>query len=65
MSQVYVAMWLVFTFWWQRAASGCEERPLTFRRAFMLSLETMTTIGYGVADPPLGMRDIALCRAVG
>ncbi|CAK9089411.1 unnamed protein product [Durusdinium trenchii] len=56
---VYVAMWLVFTFWWQRAASGCEERPLTFRRAFMLSLETMTTIGYGVADPMFdGCREV-------
>eukprot|EP00438_Fugacium_kawagutii_P022827 Skav230302 [mRNA] locus=scaffold430:30461:31306:+ [translate_table: standard] len=48
---VYLLGWLLFTLWWQHAADGCETRHLTFRRAFMLSLETMTTIGYGVSDP--------------
>ncbi|CAE7039395.1 KCNJ9 [Symbiodinium natans] len=48
---IYFLGWVVFTFWWQIAAEGCEAKELTFRRAFLLSLETMTTIGYGVADP--------------
>lgn len=47
---VYCIVWLFFTLWWQQAASGCEG-ALDFRRAFLLSLETMTTIGYGVSDP--------------
>ncbi|CAJ1389177.1 unnamed protein product [Effrenium voratum] len=47
----YLFGWVVFAFWWQLAADGCEPKKLTFRRSFMLSLETMTTIGYGVADP--------------
>ena len=37
---VYVLTWLLFTLWWQYAANDCENRQLTFRRAFMLSLET-------------------------
>ncbi|CAL1149327.1 unnamed protein product [Cladocopium goreaui] len=48
---VYILTWLLFTFWWQHAANDCESRELNFRRAFLLSLETMTTIGYGVSDP--------------
>eukprot|EP00439_Symbiodinium_sp_Y106_P086857 s122_g36.t1 len=47
----YFLGWVIFTFWWQVAAEGCEPKDLTFRRAFLLSLETMTTIGYGVSDP--------------
>lgn len=43
--EVYIALWLIFTPWWQHAANDCEQRELNFRRAFLLSLETMTTIG--------------------
>ena len=54
----YFLGWVIFTFWWQVAAEGCEPKDLTFRRAFLLSLETMTTIGYGVSDPLAALQTV-------
>ncbi|EDQ92304.1 uncharacterized protein MONBRDRAFT_30728 [Monosiga brevicollis MX1] len=48
---LYVVVCVVYAglFHWSSSACGLELK--TFRQAFMLSLESLTTIGYGVPDP--------------
>mmetsp|Transcript_61972 Transcript_61972/g.191919 ORF Transcript_61972/g.191919 Transcript_61972/m.191919 type:complete len:407 (-) Transcript_61972:5-1225(-) len=52
---IYIVFWILFAVWWWLAAGGdtCDAELMTFRRAYLLSLETMMTIGYGVPDPGL------------
>lgn len=49
---VYVSQWLSFAgFWLAVAKNGdCGLTLTTYRQAFYLALETLTTIGYGVDD---------------
>jgi len=53
---IYIVFWILFAVWWWLAAGGdtCDAELMTFRRAYLLSLETMMTIGYGVPDPYFG-----------
>lgn len=48
----YVSFWLIFAIaWWIVAHNAdCGVTLTSYRQAFYLSLETMTTIGYGVDD---------------
>jgi len=47
----YVAVWMLFGLaWYAVSKEDCGLSLTTYRQAFYLSLETMTTIGYGVDD---------------
>eukprot|EP00933_Yihiella_yeosuensis_P026619 TRINITY_DN20679_c0_g1_i1.p1 TRINITY_DN20679_c0_g1~~TRINITY_DN20679_c0_g1_i1.p1 ORF type:complete len:372 (+),score=36.03 TRINITY_DN20679_c0_g1_i1:131-1246(+) len=48
---VYICFWLAFAGLWLSIAKYCDEDLVDFRRAYLLSMETMMTIGYGVPDP--------------
>mmetsp|Transcript_10047 Transcript_10047/g.22569 ORF Transcript_10047/g.22569 Transcript_10047/m.22569 type:complete len:409 (+) Transcript_10047:131-1357(+) len=48
---VYLFFYTLFAGCWLWVAAPCHVGVETFREAFYLSVETMTTIGYGVPDP--------------
>merc|ERR1719210_246506 len=48
---VYVCSWSIFAFFWMLISEPCDCELTSFTRAFLLSMETMMTIGYGVPDP--------------
>mmetsp|Transcript_32808 Transcript_32808/g.60009 ORF Transcript_32808/g.60009 Transcript_32808/m.60009 type:complete len:379 (+) Transcript_32808:86-1222(+) len=48
---VYLFFYALFAAFWLWVASPCNVGVDTYREAFYLSVETMTTIGYGVPDP--------------
>lgn len=47
----YITMWLIFACWWLQVARPCGLSLTSYRQALYLSIESMTTIGYGVDDP--------------
>lgn len=48
---IYLSIVIVYAGLYRAIAHSCGLKATTFRRSFYLSIETITTLGYGVPDP--------------